>query len=123
MSTRTITRADSGVFQGGLFLNIINEGDPVPLCQEDYIKSLLDIYVKDPEELVAEGFRVPAAKYRVSGQCIVLQDSDPDDTDAVGWKAVVVDGTQMESKLFGNPFLHQMKYYNAVITALAADVR
>jgi len=32
-------------------------------------------------------------------------------------------GTQMESKLFGNPFLHQMKYYNAGITALAADVR
>jgi len=95
----------------------------VPLCQEDYIKSILDIYMKDPEELVAEGFHVPAAKYRVSGQCVVLQDNDPDDPDAVGWKAVVVDGTQMESKLFGNPFLHQMKYYNAGITALAADVR
>ena len=56
--------------------------------------------MKDPEELVAEGFHVPAAKYRVSGQCVVLQDNDPDDPDAVGWKAVVVGDTDGEQAVW-----------------------
>lgn len=126
MSTRPITRPESAVFQGGLFLNIINEGDPVPLCQQDYIKSLLDVYVLSNEELenrYPQGFRVPAAKYRVSGQCVVLQDVDAADLDAVNWKAVVIDGAQIEKKLFGNPFLHQMRHYIDGITALGADAR
>ncbi|RYP56593.1 hypothetical protein DL769_009904 [Monosporascus sp. CRB-8-3] len=69
-------------FQSGTFLSIINEGDPVPLMQQDYVQALLEVFVLSPEELEKKypnGFKVPDPVLRVSGPCIVLHNNDASD--------------------------------------------
>ncbi|KAK3935139.1 hypothetical protein QBC46DRAFT_56486 [Diplogelasinospora grovesii] len=101
-------------FQSGLFLSIINEGDPVPLAQEGYVKALLQVFVlsaKDLEKQYPDGFRVPDPVFRASGTCVVLRDSDASDVKASGWIAVKIQEQMLHRKLFGNVSVHKWKQY------------
>ena len=97
-----------------LFLSIINEGDPVTLAQEEYLKTLISVYVMSAEQFAMKypnGLLVPSPRLRVSGTCVVLRDKDQDDPDEEGIDAVEVAAENVEKKLFGNPLVHLMHVY------------
>ncbi|RYP48538.1 hypothetical protein DL768_005577 [Monosporascus sp. mg162] len=128
ITTLPIVPPESGYFQSGLFLNIVNEGDPVSLMQPDYVKALLKFFTLNAIDLeryltekYPEGFTVPAPVFRVSGSCIVLRDNDPDNVDDVGWNAVTIRADKLERKLFGNPALHPMAEYLKRVKDLTKD--
>ena len=98
----------------GLFLSIINEGDPVPQAQEEFIKTLIDVYVlnfKDLSERYPDGVSVPQGHFRASGNTVILRDVDPDDENTNDIRAFTTDSHLLERKLFGNPFVHSIKEY------------
>jgi hypothetical protein len=102
----------------GNFFALINEGDPVPLAQREYIYTLLDVYIKNIERLEAEdpkNFKVPNPVLRLSGECLILRDKDPSRWQEfhIGAYSVVAD--ILQSKLFGNPLEHLMIEYQSRI--------
>ena len=100
--------------QPGLFLHIVNEGDPVPLAQEEFIRMLVEVYVLTPKDLSERypgGVKVPQGHFRASGNLIILRDVDPDDGDGDEIRAFNTDTGLLETKLFGNPFVHPMDKY------------
>lgn len=110
----------------GVFLSIINEGDPIVLAQESYINTLISIYVLSPQGFEKEYGKLdetPKQVYHVSGQCIVLRDEDPDneENDLGSFKAYVIVNSLLESCLFGNPFMHMMDEYIRSLGSLKAD--
>ncbi|RYO88023.1 hypothetical protein DL764_008782 [Monosporascus ibericus] len=129
ITTLPIPLPESGYFQSGLFLNIVNEGDPVPLMQPEYVKALLKFFTLnaiDLERHLQENypncFTVPAPVFRVSGSCIILRDNDCDNVDAVGWNAVTIRADKLERKLFGNPALHLKTEYLERVKDLTKDI-
>jgi hypothetical protein len=116
ITTSPVLRPELPPFQTGLFFNVVNEEDPVPLMQPAYVNSLLTFFTLNDEDLkkhLAEkhpnGFTLPAAFFRVTEPCIVLRADDATDVDAVGWNAVKIQGEKLERKLFGNPAVHSME--------------
>jgi hypothetical protein len=97
-----------------LFLSVINEGDPVVLAQEDYVAALLEVILV-PESLFREkhpdGVQMPDPFFKISGNCILLRDPDPEDSNAEDIQPCMVASNIIESRLFGNPFVHGMKEY------------
>ncbi|RYP15481.1 hypothetical protein DL765_005688 [Monosporascus sp. GIB2] len=112
-------------FQSGIFLSIINEGDPVPLLQQDYFHALLEVFVLSPEGLKKKyphGFKVPDPVFRVSGPCIVLRDKDASDVDVREWNAVKIREEMLERKLFGNVGVHRKNEYLDRCKSLASKM-
>lgn len=98
----------------GIFLSIVNEGDPVPQAQEEFIKTLIDVYVLSPKDLserYPDGVQVPQGHYRASGNTVILRDVNPDDENADNIKPYTTGSHLLERKLFGNPFVHSMNEY------------
>lgn len=107
----------------GLFINIINEGDPVPLAQENYIYCLLDVFALPEHEIITrcENFRVPPPVLYGSGDCLILRDADRNSADSAEIDACIVERRVLDTKLFGNPFVHSMKIYLERIEKLAGQ--
>jgi hypothetical protein len=102
----------------GHFLAVINEGDPVPLAQEAYILKLLDVYSKTIPKLQEDGldqFVVPHPVMKLSGDCILLRDENPEDANSFNIRAYSAKAEVLQSKLFGNPLEHFMIEYQARI--------
>ncbi|EAQ89808.1 hypothetical protein CHGG_06427 [Chaetomium globosum CBS 148.51] len=99
-------------FQSGVFLNIVNEGDPTPLSQQEYVHLLLRCFVstKEPKEPSNETLQVPEPVLRLSGTCIVLRDVS-EDIQQKKWRAVEVVPGVLERKLFGDPTMHHVGNY------------
>ena len=98
----------------GLFLSIVNEGDPVAQAQEEFIRTLIDVYVlnsKDLSERYPGGVHVPQGHFRASGNTVILRDVDPNDENASDIKPYTTDSHLLEKKLFGNPFVHSIREY------------
>ena len=98
----------------GLFLSIVNEGDPVAQAQEEFIRTLIDVYVLEPKDLserYPDGVHVPQGHFRASGNPVILRDVDPNDEDASDIKPYTTDSHLLERKLFGNPFVHSIREY------------
>ena len=98
----------------GLFINVINEGDIVPLAQETYINCLLDIFTLPDSEFARKcgvDFHAPSPVLQGSGECVVLRDIDPDSINSTEYEACVVERSVLDTKLFGNPSVHQMSIY------------
>lgn len=116
MATVPIRQPAMPSFQTGLFLNIVNEGDPVTLIQPEYVKSLIIFLTHNASEIEKkypqpDGFTIRDPILRVSGSCVVLRDIDCDDVEVKGWDAVAVPAEKLEAKLFGNTSIHRMKHY------------
>jgi hypothetical protein len=102
----------------GSFLAVINEGDPVPLAQKEYILKLLEVYAKTSEKLVEENleaFAVPDPVMKLSGKCLLLRDEDPGDLKSFKIRAFGTKAEVVQSKLFGNPLEHFMLEYQSRI--------
>ncbi|KAL4868693.1 hypothetical protein BDV12DRAFT_197038 [Aspergillus spectabilis] len=92
------------------FLSIINEGDPVPRVDKDYIESLLTIYLSPmpnlgatcdlPPMLLEPAGTVLFLKDGVQGLCAVSDD--------VGQKEIK---KVLETTILGNPRAHKMDMY------------
>ncbi|KAL9024574.1 MAG: hypothetical protein Q9196_006418 [Gyalolechia fulgens] len=98
----------------GVFLSIVNEGDPVPQAQEEFIKTLIDVYVLSRNDLdirYPNGVEIPHGLFRASGHQVILRDADPDDLDSNNIEVYTTESSVLEKKLFGNPFVHPMKEY------------
>lgn len=95
---------------GGLFLNIVNEGDPIILAQPEYINNLLKAYVSPPSA-TAGTWEIPAPTYLASGRQILLRDTVEDGSDLEYTEAFCVDHSQMGLVIFGNPMRHSMTLY------------
>lgn len=98
----------------GLFLSIINEGDPVPQAQEEFIKTLIDVYVlnfKDLSERYPNGVNVPQGHFTASGNTVILRDVDPNDENTNNIRPYTTESHLLARKLFGNPFVHFMSEY------------
>ena len=95
-----------------MFLNIVNEGDPTPLSQQEYVHLLLRCFVstKEPKEPSNETLQVPEPVLRLSGTCIVLRDVS-EDIQQKKWRAVEVVPGVLERKLFGDPTMHHVGNY------------
>ena len=107
----------------GVFLSIIIEGDPVPQAQEEFIKALIDVYVLSNKELDQRypgGFYVPSGRFRASGNTVILRDIDPDNEKGMDVKTYKTNSERVETKLFGNPFVHLMTEYLERIEQLAS---
>ena len=101
---------------GGLFLNIVNEGDPVSLARPEYIESLLKDYVEPPPSMTAS-WKVPPSTLLASGRQILLRDISEECSDDEYPEAYWVDHSQMSLVIFGNPSRHSMTLYlNQVVT-------
>ncbi|KAH8812912.1 Alpha/Beta hydrolase protein [Xylogone sp. PMI_703] len=114
LTTSPIPQPQYPPFRSGLFLNIVNEGDPIALIQQEYFNALLQIMrldAEDMEDQFPNGFLVPDPVFRVSGPCVILRDNDPDFMDMVGWNAVMIEAEVLERKIFGNPSAHHMEDY------------
>lgn len=101
-------------FRPGLFLSIINEGDPVPLLQKGYVEALLQVFVLSAQDLQSQypdGFMVPDPVFRASGTCVVLCDRDASNLEEGGWIAVKIEEAKLHRKLFGNVSVHCCKQY------------
>jgi hypothetical protein len=97
---------------------VINEEDPVPLAQKEYILTLLDVYSKTRERLMAEDlskFKVPEPAMQLSGQYLLLRDENPSHWEEFNISAYSVEGDILQSKLFGNPLEHFMLEYQSRI--------
>jgi hypothetical protein len=93
----------------GRFFAVINEGDPVPLAQKEYILALLEVYAKASVTLLEEGLdelTMPDPVMKLSGDCVLLRDEDPDNVQSFKIGAYSARAEVLQSKLFGNPLEH-----------------
>jgi len=60
---------------------------------------------------------VPKPVFRISGDCVVLMDEDPDEPQTRVVKAVQVDANLVKTRLFGNPWLHLRDEYLSLLNA------
>lgn len=98
----------------GMFYSVLNEGDPVVVGQQSHLDALLEVYLVPEEALVAkhpDGFKAPAPYFRVLGNCILMREPDPDDSESEEGDLFSVDTSHVEKALFGDPFLHPMAKY------------
>ncbi|KAL8649146.1 MAG: hypothetical protein Q9226_005697 [Calogaya cf. arnoldii] len=98
----------------GVFLSIVNEGDPVPQAQEEFVKTLVDVYVLSREGLdrrYPDGISIPRGTFRASGNPVILRDAEPDDLNSNHIEIHLTDSQTLEKKMFGNPFIHSMREY------------
>ncbi|KAI4231349.1 MAG: hypothetical protein LQ349_005674 [Xanthoria aureola] len=98
----------------GVFLSIVNEGDPVPQAQEEFIKTLIDVYMLSREDLdrrYPDGIAIPRGTFRASGHPVILRDAEPDDLHPNLIEIHRTDSRILQQKLFGNPFIHPMREY------------
>ncbi|KAL8895270.1 MAG: hypothetical protein Q9192_003743 [Flavoplaca navasiana] len=105
----------------GNFLSIVNEGDPVPQAQEEFVKTLLDVYALSPKDLASrypDGVIIPQGRFRASGHPVILRDADPEDWDSKNIAIYTTESHLLEKKLFGNPLVHSMKEYLARVEGL-----
>jgi hypothetical protein len=103
----------------GKFLSIVNEGDPIPQAQEEFIKRLIEVFVLKPSVLKRRypgGIIIPKGHFRASGQTIVLRLENPDEIgdeddhgELVG--AYTTLSSTLEMVLFGDPFVHSSDLY------------
>jgi len=112
---------------GGEFIAVINEGDPVAEAQEDYLITLIAVYVLSKHVFQSKypngrGFTIPAPVLRVSGDCVVLREVAPDDEHGLGVDALKVEGDLVEQRLFGDPFVHLKDVYLNRVQLLAEQV-
>ena len=112
MATSPILKPQSPPFQSGLFLNIVNKRDPIPLAQQEYIHLLLKCFIGAQEqgEPSNEKLQAPEPVLRLSGTCIILRDIGGGIRE-VKWKAVEVMPGVLERKLFGDPTMHDIDNY------------
>ncbi|KAL9627367.1 MAG: hypothetical protein Q9204_006618 [Flavoplaca sp. TL-2023a] len=105
----------------GNFLSIVNEGDPVAQAQEEFIKTLVDVYALSPKDLESrypDGVVIPQGRFRASGHTVILKDAEPDDLDSKTIEIHTTESHLLEKKLFGNPLVHPMKEYLARVEGL-----
>ncbi|MCJ1249615.1 hypothetical protein MMC30_006841 [Trapelia coarctata] len=95
---------------GSVFLSIVNEGDPVPLAQTKYVESLLEAYARPPPAEAVD-WELPDPYYSLSGTCILLRDTAPDDPDALDIQPFTLEPEALNKALFGNLMLHSMTEY------------
>ncbi|KAL4882661.1 Alpha/Beta hydrolase protein [Aspergillus karnatakaensis] len=92
------------------FLSIINEGDPVPRMDKEYIEALLIIYISPmPDDGVT--WDLPAMLLQPAGTILFLKDGVQgfcDVKDDVGQKNTK---DVLEATIFGNPRAHKMDMY------------
>ncbi|KAL3459416.1 Alpha/Beta hydrolase protein [Aspergillus heterothallicus] len=92
------------------FISIVNEGDPVPRIDKDYIESLLMIYLC-PAPTVAMDWKLPQMLLDNAGMVLFMKDGEE------GLCAVMDDVGQkkarrvLETTIFGNPRAHKMDMY------------
>ena len=101
--------------RSGLFLSFVNEGDPVLQAQEDFIKTLIDVYLLNPKKLCERypaGVQVPRGHFRPSGKTVIFRDVEPNDEDGNDIRPYITDTCLLEKKLFGNPFVHSIREYS-----------
>lgn len=108
----------------GKFWSVVNEGDPVPQAQEQFIKRLIEVYVLKRTDLKTrypEDVSIPRGHFRASGHTVILRDEDSDNVgdgdDDIG--AYTTSSTMLETRLFGNGFVHSSDLYRERIVQLA----
>lgn len=98
----------------------------MPLAQEAYIKTLIDVYGLDRQGLekkykVSSTKIVPTPVLRVSGTCVVMKEVDADAVDGIGFEAFEVPPENVEDSLFGNPLAHLMDEYIERVDYIASQ--
>ncbi|KAI4596539.1 hypothetical protein KJ359_005295 [Pestalotiopsis sp. 9143b] len=101
----------------GMFLNFINEGDPVALAEPDYIESLLQAYASRSSQKDAQ-WKVPRPTRFSIGALILLKDVSSDDSDDDNPAAFRIDHGDLEGLIFGNPLRHSMSLYRQRVESL-----
>ena len=75
---------------------------------------------KDLDQRYPGGFYVPSGRFRASGNTVILRDIDPDNEKGMDVKTYKTNSERVETKLFGNPFVHLMTEYLERIEQLAS---
>ena len=101
-----------------LFLSLVNQGDPVPRAEKEYVKTLLEVYVQSkPDRVIA--FNPP--ELQCCGTVLALLDRNPDSEER---RIDIVDATSIiNSLLFGNVKAHWLHVYSDMIKALGERPR
>lgn len=102
---------------GSLLLLLVNEGDPVPLAQTNYVESLLEAYARPPPAVTAD-WVLPDPYYSFSGACTLLRDMAPDEADVLDIQAFAAEPAVLTKALFGNLVLHSMAEYRSRVIML-----
>ncbi|KAL4784430.1 Alpha/Beta hydrolase protein [Aspergillus varians] len=92
------------------FLSIINEGDPVPRMDKEYIASLLIVYLS-PMPVTPNYWELPAMLLDNAGTILLMKDGEEGLCavgDDIGQKRI---RNVLETTLFGNPRAHKMDMY------------
>lgn len=103
--------------KSGSFTAVTNEGDPIALAQEECIKILLFVYALCGKEFADKvgAVKVPTPVLRVCSNCVVLIDDSPDDGSTRSVRAVQVDRSLVETRLFGDPWMHLTDEYERLL--------
>ncbi|KAL8365200.1 hypothetical protein RB595_004146 [Gaeumannomyces hyphopodioides] len=112
VATSPILQPQSPAFRSSLFLNMVNERDPIALAQQEYIHLLLECFVKaqGSNEASNAELQVPKPILRLSGTCVVLRDVC-EKIEHTEWRAAVVKPEVLEGKLFGDVTMHHVDNY------------
>lgn len=83
---------------------------------EVYVLKRTDLKEKDPSEVP-----IPSGHFRASGHIIILRDEDPDNTDDESdvVDAYTTSSSALETRLFGNAFVHSCELYKERVFQLA----
>ncbi|KAH8635262.1 alpha/beta-hydrolase [Alternaria alternata] len=94
--------------KASLFMSFINEGDPVPLAQEEYMHSLVQAYT---QPVTKTEWEVPRPFYLPSGDQVVLRYETHESGGAGRVVMLRVGCATLEGVLFGDIVMHSMSIY------------
>jgi hypothetical protein len=89
-------------------MSFINEGDPVPLAQEEYMHSLVQAYT---QPVTKTEWEVPRPFYLPSGNQVVLRCESHQSGDVERVVTLRVECAALEGLLFGDIVMHSMSIY------------
>ena len=109
---------DSGT-RRGLFMSIVNQGDPVARADKAYIRSLVELYAKTSPtdaslQTSKKEWTLPPAELANAGVVIVAHDTKADikETD---WKLSIVGQRILDGLVWGNVKAHAIEVYGTAI--------
>jgi len=91
-----------------LFISFINEGDPAPLAQESYMRSLVEAWTRP---VTTEEWAIPPPFYIPSGDQVVLRGETDENDELKRILPLRVDPKELEAVVFGDIAMHSMSHY------------
>lgn len=96
--------------EGSIFLALINEGDPIPRCDKDYVNSLLRLFVSPMPKVMAK-WSLPKPLIYNAGEIVLIPKDVETDGSTLFVKPNETGDGSLGEVVMGNPKCHKMDLY------------